>query len=212
MKFSKLTVAIAATLGATASFNALAMDLYVDTKTKQIYAEPGRGRELMGSFEKVAEAPAHSLAAPAAALATKAEVAAIREELDLKNNEIKALSEFAAEANGPESAHVSLKDGIHFATKDGNFTAGVNGRLQVDSQVNNQSFDTPQNGYFGKTNPNGTNITTGIGDAPAGLNDGVALRRARLGVEGTFFKKTDYKFEYDFTRGNGLNAGGVTDA
>ena len=210
MKFSKLTVAIATTLGATASFNALAMDLYVDTKTKQIYAEPGRGRELMGSFEKVAEAPAHSLAAPAAPLATKAEVAAIREELDLKNNEIKALSEFAAEANGPESAHVSLKDGIHFATKDGNFSAGINGRMQVDSQVNNQSFDTPQNGYFGKTNSNGTNVAAG--DAPAGLNDGVALRRARLGVEGTFFKKTDYKFEYDFTRGNGLNAGGVTDA
>ena len=210
MKFSKLTVAIAATLGATASFNALAMDLYVDTKTKQIYAEPGRGRELMGSFEKVAEAPAHSLAAPAAPLATKAEVAAIREELALKNNEIKALSEFAAEANGPESAHVSLKDGIHFATKDGNFSAGINGRMQVDSQVNNQSFDTPQNGYFGKTNSNGTNVAAG--DAPAGLNDGVALRRARLGVEGTFFKKTDYKFEYDFTRGNGLNAGGVTDA
>jgi phosphate-selective porin OprO/OprP len=202
MKFSKLTVAIAATLGATASFNALAMDLYVDTKTKQIYAEPGRGRELMGSFEKVAEAPAHSSAAPAAALATKAEVAAIREELDLKNNEIKALSEFAAEANGPETAHVSLKDGIHFATKDGNFSAGINGRLQTDSQVNNQSFHTPTNGY--------TN-TTAAG-MPAGLNDGVALRRARIGVEGTFFKKTDYKFEYDFTRGNGLNAGGVTDA
>ena len=98
MKFSKLTVAIAATLGASFAFDAIAMDLYVDTKTKQIYAEPGRGRELMGSFEKVAEAPAHSSAAPAAPLATKAEVAAIREELDLKNNEIKALSEFAAEA------------------------------------------------------------------------------------------------------------------
>ena len=210
MKFSKLTVAIAATLGTSFAFDAIAMDLYVDTKTKQIYAEPGRGRVLMGSFEKVAEAPANSLAAPAAPLATKAEVAAIREELDLKNNEIKALSEFAAEANGPESAHVSLKDGIHFATKDGNFSAGINGRMQVDSQVNNQSFDTPQNGYFGKTNSNGTNVAAG--DAPAGLNDGVALRRARLGVEGTFFKKTDYKFEYDFTRGNGLNAGGVTDA
>jgi phosphate-selective porin OprO and OprP len=207
MKFSKLTVAIAATLGATASFNALAMDLYVDTKTKQIYAEPGRGRVLMGSFEKVAEAPANSLAAPAAPLATKAEVSAIREELALKNNEIKALSEFAAEANGPESAHVSLKDGIHFATKDGNFSAGINGRMQIDSQVNNQSFATPMDGYY--NNVSGSTATNGM---PASLNDGVALRRGRLGVEGTFFKKTDYKFEYDFTRGNGLNAGGITDA
>ena len=201
MKFSKLTVAIAATLGTSFAFDAIAMDLYVDTKTKQIFAEPGRGRVLMGAFEKVAEEPS-PLSPPAAPLATKAEVAAIREELDLKNNEIKALSEFAAEANGPESAHVSLKDGIHFATKDGNFSAGINGRMQVDSQVNNQSFDTPTNGY----------TSTTAGGLPASLNDGVALRRARIGVEGTFFKKTDYKFEYDFTRGNGLNAGGVTDA
>ena len=199
MKFSKLTVAIAATLGTSFAFDATAMDLYVDTKTKQIFAEPGRGRVLMGAFEKVAEEPS-PLSPPAAPLATKAEVAAIREELDLKNNEIKALSEFAAEANGPESAHVSLKDGIHFATKDGNFTAGINGRMQVDSQINDQNLTTSTGNFVS---------TSGV---PATLNDGVALRRARLGVEGTFFKKTDYKFEYDFTRGNGLNAGGITDA
>ena len=201
MKFSKLTVAIAATLGTSFAFDAIAMDLYVDTKTKQIYAEPGRGRVLMGAFEKVAEAPANSLAAPAAPLATKAEVAAIRQELDLKNNEIKALSEFAAEANGPESAHVSLKDGIHFATKDGNFTAGINGRMQVDSQINEQTLPSAYQGIYSSS--------TG---SPVTLNNGAGLRRARLGVEGTFFKKTDYKFEYDFTRGNGFNAGGITDA
>jgi phosphate-selective porin OprO/OprP len=203
MKFSKLTVAIAATLGVSASFSALAIDLYVDTKTKQIYAEPGRGRELMGSFEKVGEKTAPAAVVPAA---TQAEVAAIKEDLALKTNEIKALSEYAAEANSPESAHISLKDGIHFATKDGNFSAGINGRMQVDSQINDQNLTT-NNGFFGNTSPLNT-----LGMTPAGLNDGVALRRARLGVEGTFFKKTDYKFEYDFTRGNGLNAGGITDA
>ena len=202
MKFSKLTVAIAATLGASASFSALAMDLYVDIKTKQIYAEPGRGRMLMGAFEKVADTSSSSLAAPVAPAATQAEVAAIKEDLALKTNEIKALSEYAAEANGPDSAHVSLKDGIHFATKDGNFSAGINGRMQVDSQINDQNL-TAYNGQFG------TLASTML---PASLNDGVALRRGRLGVEGTFFKKTDYKFEYDFTRGNGLNAGGITDA
>ena len=173
------------------SFNVMAMDLYVDNKTKQIYAEPGSNRVLMGSFEKVSSEP----------VATKSEVTAIKQDLELKNNEIKALSEFVAEANGPESAHVSLKDGIHFATKDGNFTAGINGRMQVDSQINEQTLpDTYQGQYIS---------STGV---PATLNSGVGLRRGRLGVEGTFFKKTDYKFEYDFTRGNGLNAGGITDA
>ena len=178
------------------STNVMAMDLYVDTKTKQIYAEPGHNRVLMGSFEKVSETKPQS-----EPLATKAEVTAIKQELELKNNEIKALSEFAAEANGPESAHLSLKDGIHMSTKDGNFTAGINGRMQIDSQINEQTLPNAYQGIY--ASPTGVPVT---------LNNGAGLRRARLGIEGTFFKKTDYKFEYDFTRGNGLNAGGITDA
>ena len=195
MKFSKLTLAIAATLTASASFSALAMDLYVDTKTKQIYAEPGRGRVLMGAYEKVTSAPTPATAPAADA----AELTAIKEDLALKTNEIKALEEHAKEESAPESVHVKLDDGIHFASKDGNFTAGINGRLQVDSQSNvNQSLQN--------------NFLPGVATMPTALNDGATLRRARLGVEGTFFKNTGYKFEYDFTRGNGLNAGGITDA
>ncbi len=193
MKFSKLTLAIAATLSVSASFSAVAMDLYVDTKTKQIFAEPGRGRELMGSFQKVDEAPATTVAPAAPA----AEITAMKQDLDLKTNEIKALQEHAAEASGPESVHVKLSDGIHFATKDGNFTAGINGRMQVDSQSNvNQQL---QSSFLNNT---------GISNQ---LNDGATLRRARLGVEGTFFKDYGYKFEYDFTRGANA-AGGITDA
>jgi len=202
MKFSKLTLAIAATLGASVSYNAVALDLYVDTKTKQLFAEPGHGRVLLGAFEKVggpssAPGASHS-AAPAA---TAAEVAAIKQDLELKTNEIKALEEHAAEESKPSSVHVKLDDGIHFATKDGNFTAGINGRLQVDSQSN---LDQNLVGQYG-------NYISANG-LPATLNDGATLRRARLGVEGTFFKNSFYKFEYDFTRGNGLNAGGITDA
>ena len=147
MKFSKLTLVIAATLGASVSYNAVALDLYVDTKTKQLFAEPGHGRVLLGAFEKVggpssAPGASHS-AAPAA---TAAEVAAIKQDLELKTNEIKALEEHAAEESKPSSVHVKLDDGIHFATKDGNFTAGINGRLQIDSQSNiNQNLP----GQFG---------------------------------------------------------------
>ena len=196
MKISKLTLAIAATLGATASFNAMAMDLYVDTKTKQIYAEPGRGRMLMGSFEQVGETPAKT-----AAPSVPAEIDAMKQDLELKTNEIKALQEHVVEATKPDSVVVKLDDGIHFATRDGNFTAGINGRMQVDSQSNvNQDL---QNNFVNRNDPF---------SVPATLNNGATLRRARLGVEGTFFKETDYKFEYDFTRGNGLNAGGITDA
>jgi len=135
--------------------------------------------------------------------------------LELKTNEIKALQEHAAEASAPDSVKVKLDDGIHFATKDGNFTAGINGRLQVDSQSNvNQNLGSdflPSSTAFA-VDPKLGLVSQTTGGVPSTLNDGATLRRARLGVEGTFFKATDYKFEYDFTRGNGLNAGGITDA
>ena len=80
----------------------------------------------------------------------------------------------------------------HFASKDGNFTFAINGRMQVASQYNFINDVLPATG---------TNL-------PNELNSGVTLRRARLGVEGTFFKIWDYKFEYDFSRGNGSLAVG----
>ncbi|HET7062527.1 MAG TPA: hypothetical protein VFI43_10155 [Nitrosospira sp.] len=39
----------------SAAAPAYVIDLYVDTKTKQIYSEPGEGRVRMGSFEKVSD-------------------------------------------------------------------------------------------------------------------------------------------------------------
>ena len=131
----------------------------------------------------------------------------MKQDLELKSNEIKALQEHAAEATKPDAVVVKLDDGIHFATRDGNFTAGINGRMQVDSQSNvNQALGSQ---YLNTAAAGATPNQSGV---PSELNDGATLRRARLGIEGTFFKNTDYKFEYDFTRGNGLNAGGITDA
>ena len=210
---------MAATLTATASFSALAMDLYVDSKTKQVFTEPGKGRVLLNDSNNVKVGNTPFVPTPVAAPA--ADIEAIKKDLELKTNEIKALSEKAEEAADPKFAHVKLDDGIHFATKDGNFTASINGRLQVDSQTNvNQALNN--GGYTQATNATalgndglGTHIANG---APLTLSDGMALRRGRLGVEGTFFKNTFYKFEYDFTRaGTSSNFGntassGVTDA
>ena len=50
MKLSRLSLAITAILGSGLSSTAFAIDLYVDTKTEQIYAKPGPGRVHMGSF------------------------------------------------------------------------------------------------------------------------------------------------------------------
>lgn len=100
MKISRLTLAVAAVLGVGASASAFAIDLYVDTKTKQIFAEPGPGRQLMGAFEQVKsnnngysghdgshQNPSY------AGDGEKSELTEIKRDLELKANEIKALEE-----------------------------------------------------------------------------------------------------------------------
>lgn len=90
MKLSKLTLAITAVLSTSLSSAAFAIDLYVDTHTKQIFAEPGKNRVKMGSFEQVKES-SKELAED-----TKA-IAEIRDDLQFKNNAIKALEEKVVE-------------------------------------------------------------------------------------------------------------------
>ena len=55
MKLSKLGFAMASLLGAGFAVDAMALDLYVDQKTQQIFAEPGKGRTKLGTFQQVDE-------------------------------------------------------------------------------------------------------------------------------------------------------------
>ncbi len=87
--------------------------------------------------------------------------------------------------------------GLEFESKDGNFKAAIGGRLQVDSQVNFNQDEVLAATGAARTNE---------------LSDGVNIRRARVHLEGTMFKDYGYKFEYDFSRGNGTVAAGITDA
>ncbi|MFZ2403869.1 MAG: porin [Methylobacter sp.] len=180
MKISKLTLAIATVLGASATSGAFAMDLYVDTKTKQIYAEPGPHRQLMGSFEKVQEAPAKT--ADKTEKLDKAEIAKIREDLALKENAIKALQEHTEQASGPGSVDVKLdKKGLQFETKDKNFQFKLGGRIQADA--NYSSTD---------------NFVKSGTATHAEANDGTEFRRARIDFTGTFFKDWNFKTQADF--------------
>lgn len=96
------------------------------------------------------------------------------------------------------NSFVKLGDkGLEMESNDGNFKAIIGGRLQVDSQVNWNSHNLANKAGTATTNE---------------LADGMSLRRARVNFDGTFYKDFDYRFEYDFTRGGGTTAGGVTDA
>lgn len=192
-----------------------ALDLYVDTKTKQIFAEPGPGRVHLGTYEKSGSSSAK--AAPETSRKTEVtELAPTQENAEANRsyqptgdrlerirekaskeqlkNQVSVLEERMKEV---EKIHGTFDDrGLHWATKDGNFSVSLNGRIQPASQYN---FINDPDPAFGANTANE-------------LNSGMNIRRARLGVEGTFFKIWDYKFEYDFSRGNGTVGSGITDA
>lgn len=173
MKISKLTLAVATILGAAAPSAAFAIDLYVDVKTKQIYAEPGPNRERMGSFERVEDA--------AAKPADSGELAAVREDLELKTNEIKALQEHMTEA---EQVKVKLdKKGLNFETADKNFKFKLGGRIHADANYQNDD------NYLD-------------GDTHIEANDGTEIRRARMRFEGVFYKDWLFRIEPDFADDN----------
>jgi phosphate-selective porin OprO/OprP len=192
MKLSKLGLTVAAVIGSSIGAEAMALDLYVDAKTKQIFAEPGPGRTKLGSFEKVEDTAAQK----AEAQAQKVEIEHIKQDLALKNNELKALDEHIKDEKFGE-LQINEK-GIKFESKDGNFDMAINGRMQIDSQTNVSGMSDVKPATGAST----TNQ----------LADGAGIRRARLGVEGSYFKDFLYKFEYDFTRGNGSVASSITDA
>jgi phosphate-selective porin OprO/OprP len=118
-------------------------------------------------------------------------------------NDVAVLQERVKET---ESVHMKFDDrGLHFESKDGNFSMSWNGRLQAASQYNFINDTAVNSSYL---NSHGDTTAS----LPNEFNSGMNIRRARLGAEGTFMKILDYKFEYDFSRGNGTVASGITDA
>ncbi len=211
MQLFRPPLAILAVISLCVASSSHALDLYVDTKTKQIFAEPGPGRVHMGTYEKSgATAKATKQASPSTELtpvpedqkadasnkSTRDRLTRLREKAEKEQlkGQVSMLDERVKEV---EKIHGNFDDrGLHWSTKDGNFSVSLNGRIQPASQYN---FINEPDPAFGSNTANE-------------LNSGMNIRRARLGVEGTFLKIWDYKFEYDFSRGNGSVGSGITDA
>lgn len=175
MKLTKLGLAMASLMGAGLATEALALDLYVDTKTQQIYAEPGKGRVLLGEFQKVGSA-----AQSADTTALKAEIDQIKEDLALKNNELKALDEHMKVA---EEVKVKMGNkGVEFESADKDFKFRMGGRIHADASYSSGDDNLVNRG------------TTTHAEA----NDGTEIRRARIEMLGTFYKDWDFKSQWDF--------------
>lgn len=215
MKFLSSILATLVIFNLCVISNAYALDLYVDTKTKQVFAEPGPGRIHMGTYVKADNPPVQpespkvaTTPSAAPAKSEKKETVAgstpMREEKTAEvadktiherlASQVSVLEERVKDV---EKIHGTFDDrGLHWATKDGNFSMSLNGRIQPASQYN---FVNDPDPAFGSNTANE-------------LNSGMNIRRARLGAEGTFYRIWDYKFEFDFSRGNGSVGSGITDA
>ncbi|MDD2767660.1 MAG: porin [Methylococcus sp.] len=194
MNTNLLRISVTALLGGVLAVPAnAALELYMDKKTKQIYAEPGPGRVRMGTFEQVNETDAKLEQ-------KKAEMQALSEKLDKQKSELAKTQADVAKATSvvkkdkdEAKVHMGSK-GLEFESADGNFKASFGGRAQIASQVN---WD--QN-HFAANN-----------QSPYLLDDGTTFRRARIFTEGTLYKDYDWRLEYDFVRGSGVTSTGLTD-
>lgn len=114
MTFKRLAYAIPVAFAGIGASNVHALDLYMDSKTKQIYAEPGPGRVRLGSFERVDEA------AGKPAVAEKQ----IREQV---KKEVQAATKDLPEVN--------TKGKLEFKSRDGNFKWKIGGRIHAQAGI-----------------------------------------------------------------------------
>lgn len=190
MKLSKLTFAVATALTASVTTSAFAIDLYVDTKTKQIYAEPGKGRQKMGTFEQVDENARSTRGISSDSTqhlyqeveSSKAEIRKVQTDLELKQNEIKALEEHVV-ANREERA----KNDEKWFNK-----INLRGYTQL-------RYNQPISGDSGAGNPE----LKSVGDSNIGDNKNFAFRRVRLVFSGDINEYVSLYIQPDFATTTG---------
>jgi phosphate-selective porin OprO/OprP len=176
-------LAAAAALGAGTSPLVFAIDLYVDTKTKHIFAEPGPDRQPLGTYERAQGTPSNNTTPAPEAERTSQSLPGDR------NARIKEKAERAQLVGKVESFEERFKEsekqlkldknGLQFETADKNFKFKIGGRIHTD-------YTHSSNDHFFR------------GGVPVQANDGAELRRGRLEFAGTFFKDWDFKSQIDF--------------
>ncbi len=184
MKLSKLTLAVVAALGASVSSAAFAIDFYVDTKTKQIFAEPGKNRVKMGSFEQVTNSATQKELAE-----EKKAIEEVKEELELKDNAIKALEEKV----------VSVKEDKAKNDEKWFNKIAVRGYTQMRYNL----------GLSGRISSGQQPALASTGDGSIGNNTGFFLRRTRLVFSGDMNDYLSLYIQSDLASSTGVAGGAL---
>jgi hypothetical protein len=137
---------------------AFAIDFYVDTKTKQIFAEPGKNRVKMGAFAEVKGSNA--------AGSDNAALEEVKQDLELKDNAIKALEEKITAVNDDKKKD---KEAWYNKISFGGYT-----QLRYNVGLSGDRISR------GATSP----ALASTGDGSIGNNQGFFLRRSRIKFSG----------------------------
>ena len=177
MNLNKYKFSIVIALWISITPEAYAIDLYVDTKTKQIFTESGPDRERIGTFERVEDAPKKA-AVPAVLpprnrtteIANKTETARLISKVDSLESEVRKSNNVRVKMD---------KKGLQVESADGNFKFRIGGRMHMDASVSgNDKFSQ--------------------GGTPVEANNGTELRRGRVLFDGTFYKDWAFRSQIDY--------------
>ena len=194
MKPQALRMAVTALLGGGMVLPAQALQLYVDSKTSQVFTAPGPNRIKLGEFEQVEEKPAkgkskHTTPAyEGTAYSSKADLATTDEVKKVEDKLNQRIDAVVNKPKKPNEAKATIDDkGFRFETNDGTFKFSLNGRLHTDAamysggDIFTYNADTPGGPYDGQT------ITDNR------ESDGTEIRRFRMEFAGQFYE--DWKFK-----------------
>lgn len=191
MKHSTLRVAITVLLGSGLAAPAHALQLYVDSKTSQVFTSPGPNRIKLGEFEQVDEKEAshskkskhtaggyeESTTTAQADLATAEEVKKVESKLNARIDDV------VNKPKKPNEAKTTIDGkGIRFETNDGAFKFSMNGRLHTDAAMYSGGDIATVSEVGGKE------IIKNNRES-----DGTEIRRLRMEFAGQFYD--DYSFK-----------------
>lgn len=125
-----------------------------------------------------------------------------------QTKEAKAKEDKKKEEDKKKATTISFKNGLFVEDGEHDFSFKVGGRIFVDGGGSLRTYGADPwtnapfwNSYFQLTGPAALPTGPVIGGAyPGGFANQLALRQARLEVEGKAFKYWNYKFQYDFTQ------------
>ena len=199
MKLVKAALAVMALCGLGYG-QAHALELYVDTKTKQLFAEPGNGRVRLGTFEQVQEAGQE----PKASRRGKRSIEAIEANMDKKSVELKEL----------EASIDKKKDDMKAIERKVEQVAARTPRGSSDPVKPSSWFDKINiRGYtqFRYTQPLSNRYELASpGDRSISENQDFLIRRARLIIFGDITDHLSIYLQPDFASGLNLGGGATT--